>query len=143
MSTYTAKPKEINHEWFIVDAKDKTLGRLATRIARVLQGKHKAMYTPTIDTGDFVIVINASRVKLTGQKLDKKSYFRHSGYPGGEKHTSYKKLYEERPEFIVEKAVKGMLPSTKLGNVMIKKLKVYKGEKHPHDAQNPKMLEID
>ncbi len=142
MKTYIAKPKDIERAWFVVDATDRPLGRLATKVAEVLQGKHKATYTPNIDTGDFVIVVNASKVKLTGDKLFKKTYFRHSGYPGGEKHISYEKLMAEKPEFVVEKAVKGMLPSTKMGQAMFKKLKVYAGADHNHAAQSPKPLAL-
>jgi large subunit ribosomal protein L13 len=142
MKTYTAKPKDITRQWYVVDATDRTLGRLATKVAEVLQGKHKATYTPNIDMGDFVVVVNASKVKLTGDKLAKKSYFRHSGYPGGEKHISYEKLMAEKPEFVIEKAVKGMLPSTKLGRAMFKKLKVYSGAEHQHEAQSPKPLTL-
>lgn len=142
MKTYVAKPKDIKRQWYVVDATDRPLGRLATKVAEVLQGKHKAMYTPNIDTGDFVIVVNASKVKLTGDKLAKKMYFRHSGYPGGEKHISYEKLMAEKPEFVVEKAVKGMLPSTKMGQAMFKKLKVYSGAEHNHAAQSPKPLAL-
>lgn len=142
MKTYTAKPKDIKQEWWLVDADGQTLGRLAGKVARVLMGKHKPMYTPTIDTGDFVVVVNAQKIRLTGNKLDQKEYFRHSGYPGGEKHESYRKLMNERPEFVIEKAVKGMLPSTKMGRAMLGKLKVYRGAGHPHEAQDPKPLKV-
>ncbi len=138
-----AKEKDIVREWFLVDAKGQTLGRLATEVARILGGKHKPIYTPHLDTGDFVIVINASKVKLTGDKLEKKKYYRHSGYPGGLKEESYTNLLREKPDFVVTKAVKGMLPSNRLGRAMLKKLKVYAGEEHPHKAQNPKPLGLE
>lgn len=143
MKTFMAKEKDIVREWFLVDAKDQTLGRLATEVARILGGKHKPIYTPHLDTGDFVIVINASKVKLTGDKLEKKKYYRHSGYPGGLKEESYTNLLREKPDFVVTKAVKGMLPSNRLGRAMLKKLKVYAGEEHPHKAQNPKPLALE
>jgi len=121
MRTYMAKPEEIERQWYVVDATGQTLGRLATRIAEILRGKHKAIYTPHVDTGDYVIVINAEKIHLTGKKWEQKKYYRHSGYPGGLKETTYDKLLQKKPEFIIEKAVKGMIPHNKLGRQMIKK----------------------
>lgn len=138
-----AKEKDIQREWFLVDARGQTLGRLASEVARILRGKHKPIYTPHLDTGDFVVVINASQVKLTGDKLEKKKYYRHSGYPGGLKEESYTNLLNEKPDFVIMKAVKGMLPSNRLGRAMLKKLKVYAGAEHPHKAQNPKPLMLE
>lgn len=140
--TYTAKPSDIEHAWFIVDAEGATLGRLATEVARVLQGKHKATYTRTIDTGDFVVIVNAAKIKVTGNKMTGKEYFSHSGYPGGSKTETLEELMKKKPTAAVERAVKGMLPSTKLGRAMFKKLKVYKGAEHPHGAQKPAPLKI-
>ncbi len=142
MTTYMAKPNEIEREWFVVDADGKALGRLASKIAQVIRGKHKPIFTPHVDTGDFVIVINADRVKLTGNKWKQKKYYRHSGYPGGLTEITYDELLKKDPEFIIKKAVKGMLPHNKLGDKMIKKLKVYAADEHPHQAQQPKELEI-
>ena len=142
MRTYMAKPEEIERQWYVVDATGQTLGRLATRIAEILRGKHKAIYTPHVDTGDYVIVINAEKIHLTGKKWEQKKYYRHSGYPGGLKETTYDKLLQKKPEFIIEKAVKGMIPHNKLGRQMIKKLKVYAGPEHPHQAQQPVELEL-
>jgi large subunit ribosomal protein L13 len=140
MHTHSAKASEVERHWYVVDAADQTLGRLATRIARVLRGKHRPEYTPHVDTGDFVVVVNASKVKLTGNKLDNKFWYRHSGIPGGFKATPYRKLMETKPEFVIEKAVKGMLPKNSLGRQLHKKLKVYAGETHPHAAQKPEPL---
>jgi len=142
LRTFSAKPTDIKHDWYVVDAEDVVLGRLASQIAQILRGKHKPIYTPHMDTGDFVIVINADKVRLTGTKEEKKSYFRHTGYPGGGRTTTYKQLFEKRPEEIVRKAVKGMIPHNKLGRQIFKKLKVYAGSEHPHDSQQPKPLEI-
>jgi large subunit ribosomal protein L13 len=142
MKTYTAKPSDIEHAWFIVDAEGQTLGRMATDVARVLQGKHKATYTRTIDTGDFVVVINAAKIKVTGNKMAGKEYFSHSGYPGGSKTETLEELMKKKPTAAVERAIKGMLPSTKLGRAMFKKLKVYEGAEHPHAAQKPTPLKI-
>lgn len=142
MKTYSAKPADIVKEWYAVDVEGKTLGRIATKIATILQGKHKAMYTPSIDTGDFVIVLNASKIKLTGKKEEQKIYYSHSGYIGGLKEISFKRMLEKRPERIIELAVKGMLPKGRLGRQMIKKMKVYAGAEHPHEAQAPKTLEV-
>jgi len=142
MRTYTPKADDIERKWFLVDAADKPLGRLATEIARILRGKHKPMYTPHLDTGDHVVVINASRVALTGNKADQKTYFRHSGYMGGEKIIPFKRMIATHPERVVELAVKGMLPKNTLGRSMRQKLKVYAGDKHPHQGQQPQPLDI-
>jgi len=143
-STLTAKKADADKSraWFVVDATDKPLGRLASEIARILRGKHKPSFTPHIDTGDFVIVVNASKVKLTGNKLDKKFYYHHSGIPGGFKAEAYRSLLERKPEWPIEKAVKGMLPKNVLGRQMFTKLKVYATPDHPHAAQQPKPLEV-
>ena len=143
-STITAKKADADKSraWFVVDATDKPLGRLASEIARVLRGKHKPTFTPHVDTGDFVIVVNAAKVKLTGAKLDKKFYYHHSGIPGGFKAEAYRSLLERKPELPIEKAVKGMLPKNVLGREMFTKLKVYATPDHPHAAQQPKALEI-
>lgn len=140
MRTLSANPQEVNRNWFVVDAEGQPLGRLATQIATVLRGKHRPDFTPHMDAGDFVVVINAEKVKLTGDKLNKKFWYRHSGIPGGFKATPYGKLIEEKPEFVIEKAVRGMLPKNVLGRAMNKKLKVYAGPTHPHAAQNPQPL---
>jgi len=140
--TYMAKTGERTPDWFVVDASGKTLGRMSTRIARILQGKHRPTYTPHIDTGDFVIVVNAEKVRVTGNKSEQKSYFRYTGYPGGLKETSFASMLEHKPEEIIRLAVRRMLPKTKLGRKMIKKLKVYAGPEHPHEAQVPKALEL-
>jgi len=140
MRTLSAKASEIERRWFVVDATDQPLGRLASRIAVVLRGKHRPEFTPHVDTGDFVVVVNASKIKLTGNKLEQKKWYRHSGSPGGFKATPYKTLVAEKPEFVIEKAVKGMLPKTSLGRQIHKKLKVYAGETHPHGAQQPQPL---
>ncbi|WP_027339509.1 50S ribosomal protein L13 [Halonatronum saccharophilum] len=144
MSTYMANPKDIenNRDWYVVDMDGKTLGRAATEIAKILRGKHKPMYTPNMDTGDYVIVVNAEKVHLTGNKLKQKMYHKHSQYPGGLKSIPYGELLEKQPEKVIELAVKGMLPKNKLGRKMFKKLKVYAGEQHPHQAQEPKKLEL-
>jgi large subunit ribosomal protein L13 len=141
--TYSAKGGEIQRKWFVVDAEGQTLGRLATTIAATLRGKHKAMYTPHIDTGDFVVVINAEKVVVTGNKETQKMYYRHSDFPGGLKTTSLKDMRSRHPERIIENAVRGMLPGTNLGRTQLKKLKVYAGANHPHEAQNPTPLELD
>ncbi|MHB1400392.1 MAG: 50S ribosomal protein L13 [Trichloromonadaceae bacterium] len=140
MSTQVAKQSDIQRNWFVVDMEDKVLGRVATEIARVLRGKHKPIFTPSVDTGDFVVVVNASKVKLTGNKLADKMYHRHTGYPGGLRSINAEKLLASKPEELIKKAVKGMLPKNKLGRQMFKKLKVYGGAEHPHDAQAPKNL---
>ncbi|WP_119342683.1 50S ribosomal protein L13 [Facilibium subflavum] len=142
MKTFNAKPDQVKREWLLIDAKDKTLGRLATEIARRLRGKHKAEYTPHVDTGDYVVVINAEKVAVTGNKRKDKIYYHHTGYIGGIKSTSFEKLIASHPERAIEKAVKGMLPRNPLGRAMYKKLKVYSGEQHPHTAQQPQVLEI-
>ena len=142
MRTYSAKPQEIQREWLVVDAQGQTLGRLATRVAALLRGKHKPFYTPHIDCGDFVIVVNAEKVRVTGRKLDQKIYYRHSGYPGGLKQVSLRRQLALHPERVVEAAVRGMLPKNRLGRKLFKKLKVYAGPAHPHQAQKPKVLNI-
>ena len=142
MPTYMAKKEEVKREWYIIDAKGKKLGRLASEIAKILRGKHKPIYTPHVDTGDFVIVINAKDIVLTGKKEDTKIYFRHSGYPGGEKIMTARELRQKFPERLIYYAVKGMLPHNTLGRKMLKKLKIYSGPSHPHQAQQPKELNI-
>ncbi len=139
MKTFMAKPEEVQRKWYIIDAEGKTLGRLAAEAARILRGKHKPTYTPHVDTGDHVIVINAEKAVLTGNKLQKKMYYRHSGYPGGLKAINYAEFMSTKPERAVEKAVKGMLPHNSLGDKMGKKLKVYRGSEHPHQAQKPEV----
>jgi large subunit ribosomal protein L13 len=140
MKTYSVKAGEIERRWFVVDAEGQVLGRLASEIARVLRGKHKPIYTPHLDTGDHVVVINADKIVLTGKKADQKTYFRHSGYMGGEKHIPFRRMQEKHPERVVELAIKGMLPKTALGKQMYGKLKVYAGREHPHQAQRPEPL---
>ena len=140
--TYSAKPHEIERTWYVVDAEGKTLGRLATEIARILRGKHKPIYTPHVDTGDYVIVINADKVRVTGKRLDQKIYYRHSGYMGGLKAVPLRRMLETHPERVIEHAVKGMLPKNRLGRKMYKKLKVYASPNHPHQAQKPQPLEL-
>ena len=142
MKTYSAKTGEVNQDWFVVDAADKTLGRLASEIAHRLRGKHKAEYTPHVDTGDYIVVINAEKIRVTGAKTTDKMYHRHSGYPGGLKSISFEKLIEKAPERVIQGAVKGMLPRNPLGRAMFKKLKVYAGSEHPHAAQQPQALNI-
>jgi large subunit ribosomal protein L13 len=141
MKTYSAREAEIQHQWLLVDASGKTLGRLASQIATALRGKHKPMYTPHLDTGDHVVVINASKVAMTGAKPQDKKYFHHTMYPGGAYWVTIRTLMEKHPERVVSQAVKGMLPKTKLGRAMIKKLKVYGGPEHPHTAQQPVVWE--
>lgn len=141
MSTYFPKG-EIARKWFVVDASGQTLGRLASRVARILSGKDNPKYTPFLDTGDHVVVINAAKVKLTGEKASKKVYHRYTGFPGGLRSEQYDKRISRRPEVVVEDAIKGMLPHTKLGRAMVKKLKVYRDDKHPHQAQKPEALEV-
>jgi len=140
--TFIAKKEDVERDWHVVDATDKVLGRMASRIAMILQGKTKPTYTPHVDTGDFVVVTNAEKIKLTGNKMNEKVYYSHSGYPGGFKEIPIKKWMEKHPDRIVTLAVKRMLPKTKLGNAMLKKLKVYAGPDHSHEAQQPKTLEI-
>lgn len=143
MKTFMAKPLDIKErKWYVIDAEGKVLGRLATEAARILRGKHKPDFTPHVDTGDHVIVINADKIKLTGNKLENKKYIRHSGYPGGLKEVSYSILMKTRPELAVEKAIKGMLPHNRLGDDMAKKLKVYQGPEHPHQAQKPEAWQM-
>lgn len=142
MSSYVQKPHEVERKWYLVDATDKTLGRLSSKIASVLRGKHKPIFTPHVDCGDYVVVINAEKVKVTGKKLEDKEYKRHSGYPGGLKMVTLEKMLEEKPENVMVHAVKGMLPKGKLGRQMLKKLRVYKGAEHGHSAQKPEKLEI-
>lgn len=142
MKTYSAKPSDIVREWYVVDAEGKTLGRLATGIAQILRGKHKPIFTPSMDTGDFVVVINADKVAVTGNKLASKRYYRYSGYPGGLTETTLETMLATHPERVIEHAVQGMLPKNKLGRQMIKKLKIYAGESHPHAAQQPKELAL-
>ena len=142
MKTYSAKVGEVAQDWFVVDATDKTLGRLASEIAHRLRGKHKAEYTPHVDTGDYIVVINAEKVQVTGAKRTDKMYHRHTGYPGGLKSMSFEKLIDKAPERVIEGAVKGMLPRNPLGRAMFRKLKVYAGNAHPHAAQQPQPLQI-
>jgi large subunit ribosomal protein L13 len=142
LNTYMAKAADVQRKWYIVDAQDVVLGRLATRVATVLRGKHKTTYTPFVDTGDFVIIINAEKAVLTGKKLDQKMYYSHSGFPGGLSQTPYRKLMAEKPEFVVKKAIVGMLPKGPLGRSMAKKLRVYAGAEHDYAAQKPDVLEL-
>ena len=142
MKTFSAKASEVNRDWFVVDAADKTLGRLASEIAHRLRGKHKPEYTPHVDTGDYIVVINAEKVRVTGAKATDKMYHRHTGYPGGLKSMSFEQLIEKAPERVIQGAVKGMLPRNPLGRAMFKKLKVYAGAEHPHAAQQPQTLNI-
>ncbi|ASQ45072.1 50S ribosomal protein L13 [Legionella clemsonensis] len=143
MKTFSAKTHEVKRDWYVIDASDKVLGRLATEIARRLRGKHKAEYTPHVDTGDYIIVTNAEKVTVTGRKFKEKMYYHHTGFPGGIKATSFDKLQQKNPVRIIELAVKGMLPKNPLGREMYRKLKVYAGSEHPHTAQQPKQLEIE
>ena len=140
MKTYSAKPGEIARDWYVVDAEGQTLGRLATRIADTLRGKGKPAYTPHVDTGDFVVVVNAEKIRVTGNKLDQKRYYRHSGYPGGLRSRTLREQLDRRPEEVLRKAVKGMLPRNRLGVQQLRKLKVYPGTDHPHQAQRPEPL---
>ncbi|MDE2422643.1 MAG: 50S ribosomal protein L13 [Betaproteobacteria bacterium] len=142
MKTFSAKNHEVQRDWFLVDAQDLVLGRLASQIALRLRGKHKAIYTPHVDTGDFIVVVNADKIRVTGNKGEDKKYYRHSGYPGGIYETNFNKMRARHPARVLEKAVKGMLPKGPLGYAMIKKMKVYAGTDHPHAAQQPKPLVI-
>lgn len=142
MKTYSAKAEDVTRDWFVVDAADKTLGRLASEIAHRLRGKHKAEYTPHVDTGDYIVVVNAEKVRVTGAKRTDKLYQHHTGFPGGLKTISFEKLIEKAPERAIQKAVKGMLPRNPLGRAMFRKLKVYAGTEHPHTAQQPQPLNI-
>ncbi|MGI6109258.1 MAG: 50S ribosomal protein L13 [Eubacteriaceae bacterium] len=141
-ATVSAKAQDIERKWYVIDAEDQILGRLATQIATILRGKDKTFFTPHVDCGDYVIVVNAEKVKLTGKKLDQKMYVTHSGYMGGRKETSYKNMLQDKPELVIEHAVKGMLPKNKLADQVLSKLKVYAGPDHPHEAQQPEKLEI-
>jgi large subunit ribosomal protein L13 len=143
MKTYSAKPGEVTREWYLVDAEGKTLGRLATQIADTLRGKRKPQFTPHVDTGDFVIVVNAEKIQVTGNKLDQKRYYRHSGYPGGIRSRTLREQLDRRPTEVLRVAVKGMLPKNRLARQQITKLKIYAGPEHPHVAQNPKPLESE
>ncbi|NIQ38941.1 MAG: 50S ribosomal protein L13 [Proteobacteria bacterium] len=142
MKTYSAKKEEIERDWYLVDAEGKVLGRLATQLAKILRGKTKTIYTPHVDTGDFVVVVNADKIRLTAKKMEKKVYHWHTGYPGGLKSINARELLAKRPEMVLKKAVKGMLPKNPLGRKMFRKLKVYAGPDHPHQAQQPQPLEI-
>ena len=142
MKTFSAKPHEVEHGWFVVDATDRVLGRMASQIALRLRGKHKPIFTPHVDTGDFIVVINVDKLRVTGRKSEQKMYYRHSGYPGGIYSTNFAKLHQRHPRRVLEKAVKGMLPKGPLGYAMIKKMKVYAGAQHPHAAQQPKPLDF-
>ncbi len=142
MKSYMARPHEVERRWQLIDAEGKTLGRLAAEIARLLRGKDKPRYTPHVDTGDFVVVVNAEKVAVTGKKAEQKVYRRHTGYPGGLKETSYETMLERRPTEVLRKAVKGMMPRTRLGRAQLRKLKVYAGPEHPHEAQSPQPYEV-
>jgi len=142
MKTFSAKPHEVQHDWLLVDAADKILGRLASQIAIRLRGKHKAIYTPHVDTGDFVVVVNADKLRVTGNKAQDKMYYRHTGYPGGIYETNFLKLQQRHPQRVLQKAVRGMLPKGPLGYAMLTKLKVYGGATHPHSAQQPKPIDL-
>ena len=142
MSTFVAKPETVQRDWYVIDAEGKTLGRLATEVATRLRGKHKPEYTPHVDTGDYIIIVNAEKVTVTGRKAQNKIYYSHTGYPGGIKEINFEKLIAKKPEMVIQKAVKGMLPRGPLGRAMFRKLKVYAGAEHNHVAQQPKQLEI-
>ena len=142
IKTYTPKQDDIQREWFVIDAKDQTLGRLATQVAVLLRGKHKPIYAPHMDVGDFVIIVNADKIRVTGDKLDQKVYYHHSGYPGGIKSRTLREQLDRYPDRVICTAVRGMLPKNSLGRHMIKKLKVYAGDKHPHQAQQPRVYEL-
>lgn len=142
MKTYVAKPESVQRDWFVIDADGKTLGRMATEIARRLRGKHKAEYTPHVDTGDYIVVVNCEKVAVTGNKAKNKIYYSHTGFPGGIKEINFEKLIAKKPEMVLEKAVKGMLPRGPLGREMFRKLKVYAGPEHKHTAQQPQVLDI-
>lgn len=143
MKTYYAKPNEVAREWLLIDAQDQVLGRVASKAAQILRGKHKPTYTPHVDTGDFVVIINADKIRVTGKKLTDKEYYRHSGYPGGLKCETFEEAMEKHPERVIEHAVKGMLPKNTLGRAMAKKLKVYAGAEHPHMAQQPREIKME
>lgn len=142
MKTYVTKPDDVERNWYVVDAENETLGRLASRIATYLRGKHKPIYSPAVDCGDYVVVVNAEKIAVTGRRMEQKMYHRHSGYPGGLKSLTLRQQLEQHPERVVELAVRGMLPKNKLGRKMFKKLKVYAGPEHPHQAQQPEVLEL-
>lgn len=142
MKTFSAKPQTVKRDWFVVDATDKVLGRLATEVASRLRGKHKAEYTPHVDTGDYIVIVNAEKIRVTGNKEKAKTYYKHSGYPGGMKSKTVEKVRQSAPERIIEAAVKGMLPKNPLGRAMFRKLKVYAGPEHEHQAQQPQTLEL-
>lgn len=143
MKTYYAKPGEVEREWLLIDAEDQVLGRVATKAAQILRGKHKPTYTPHVDTGDFVVIVNADKIRVTGKKATDKEYYRHSGYPGGLKCETFEEAMEKHPERVIEHAVKGMLPKNTLGRAMAKKLKVYAGAEHPHMAQKPREIKME
>ena len=143
VKTYAVKASEVERSWWVVDATGQTLGRLATRIATLLEGKHKPMYSPHLDTGDHVVVVNAAKIRVTGDKLRQKSYFRHSNYPGGLREESLETVLARKPELVIERAVKGMLPQNRLGRAMYRKLKVYRGAEHPHQAQSPAVMDLE
>nr|PZN73628.1 MAG: 50S ribosomal protein L13 [Bacillota bacterium] len=140
--TYMAKPQDVERKWYVVDAEGKTLGRLASKVAAILRGKHKPTFTPHVDCGDYVIIVNAEKIQVTGKKRTDKVYYRHSGYPGGLKATTFEQMIARRPERVLELAIKGMLPHNRLGRRMYRKLKVYAGPEHPHAAQKPEPLEL-
>ena len=142
MKTLSARPQDVEHDWYVVDAENQTLGRLAAALARRLRGKHKASYTPHVDTGDYIVVVNADKVRVTGKKQTDKIYYRYSGYPGGIKAARFEEMIAKHPERVIEKAVKGMLPRNLLGRAVFRKLKVYAGSEHPHAAQQPKPLQL-
>ncbi len=140
MGTYSAREGEICRKWWLVDASGQTLGRLASRLATILQGKNKPVYTAHVDTGDFIVVVNVDKIRITGRKLEQKEYFRHSGYPGGQKSTLMREMFEKHPDRVLMHAVKGMMPRNRLGRAQLKKLKIYTGAEHPHEAQQPEVL---
>lgn len=142
MKTFSAKPQEVTHQWYVVDAADQTLGRLASEIARRLRGKHKAIYTPHVDTGDYIVVVNADKVAVTGNKRQQKMYYRHTGYIGNMRSASFEQMIQKKPEEVLRLAVKGMLPRNPLGRAMLKKLKIYAAAEHPHAAQQPQELRV-
>jgi large subunit ribosomal protein L13 len=142
MKTYTPTPKDIGRQWIVVDAQDKVLGRVASAIASRLRGKHRPDFAPHMDTGDFVVVVNADKIRVTGNKLDQKIYYKYSGYPGGIRSKTLREMLDKKPELVITKAVKGMLPKNRLGRQLMKKLKVYAGSEHPHEAQSPQALDV-
>ncbi len=142
MKTYSPKPQDVERKWYVVDAEGQVLGRLATQIAHIARGKHKPMWAPHADVGDYIIVVNADKIRLTGRKADQKMYYRHSGYPGGLKSTSLRRMMEKRPEFVLQEAVRGMLPGNRLGRKLLKHVKIYASPTHPHESQQPETLEL-